>query len=179
MEPAAQMPAAAERDPAAAEPAAAAEPPAVPPPPAERAESATGGAPTGDVVRGAPAESPKRDRAAKGSAVDQARASGVLGPTDRAVFDVRGKVTLEATMKAADEALRPKLDAVQACYEKVLAFEENLAGKLTLQISAGKLTVVRRTLKHADLEKCVLDALATATLPNLGKATITLAFARE
>lgn len=175
-EPVAQMPVAAEApapEPPAAPPTEEAAAPAPPPPP-----------PAGEgIVAGGKVDEetavPTRGAESKRRGIDEARAAGVLGPTDRAVFEVRGKVTLESTMKAADEALRPKLDAVQACYQKILAFEENLAGTLTLQVNAGKLAVVRTTLKHADLEKCVLDALATATLPTVGKATITLAFARE
>jgi hypothetical protein len=109
---------------------------------------------------------------------ERARASGVLGPTDRAAFDVRGKVTFKTTNKSLDEAITAKRDALQACYDKALAFQEKLAGELTLQASAGKLSVARSTVKDAELEKCVLDALAGVALPK-GKASVTLAFARE
>lgn len=164
-----------------------AEEPAAAPPPVTALQAPP--APTGDTATATATASPADERvggaeSAKagegtGSALDDARASGVLGPTDRAAFEVRGKITIKTKVKALDEAVRSKLDAVQACYDKVLAFEENLAGELTLQARAGKLVVLRATLKHAELEKCVLDALASATLPKLGKATITLAFARE
>jgi len=131
-----------------------------------------GAAPVGDSAD-------QESESARANAKEEARASGVLGPTDRAAFEVRGKVTISATMKALDEAVRPKLDALQACYDKALTFQDSLAGELTLKLAAGKLAVARSTVKHAELETCVLEALADTTLPRARKATITLAFARE
>lgn len=158
--------------------------PAAPPEPAERAETTTAAPPpAGGRVGAAPApDDDSADRgaeSAKANAKDEARASGVLGPTDRAAFEVRGKVTIRASMKALDEAVRPTLDALQACYDKALTFQDTLAGELTLKLAAGTLSVARSTVKHAELETCVLEALAGTTLPKARKATITLAFARE
>lgn len=166
-------------EPAATAPAALAAPAAPeattgapPPPPPPPAGGSVGAAPAGDSAdEGA--------ESAKANAKEEARASGVLGPTDRAAFEVRGKVTIKTTTKALDEAVQPKLDALQACYDKALTFQDTLAGELTLKLASGKLAVARSTFKHAELETCVLEALADITLPKARKATITLAFARE
>jgi hypothetical protein len=152
-----------------AAPTAPAEPTTAAPPPAG---GSVGAAPADDSV----AQGAER---AKTNAKEEARASGVLGPTDRAAFDVRGKVTFKTATKALDEAVQPKLAALQACYDKALTFQDTLAGELTLKLAAGKLAVARSTVKHAELETCVLEALADITLPKARKATITLAFARE
>lgn len=156
---------------------------AAPTAPAEPAEATTAApAPPGGGSVGASPDGDSADRraqSAKESAKEEARASGVLGPTDRAAFDVRGKVTFKTTTKALDEAVQPKLAAVQACYDKALTYQDTLAGELTLKLAAGKLAVARSTVEHAELETCVLEALADITLPKARKATITLAFARE
>lgn len=149
---------------------------AAPTSPAETTTAAP--APPGGGSVGAAPEGERADRRAE-SAKEEARASGVLGPTDRAAFDVRGKVTFKTTTKALDDAVQPKLAAVQACYDKALTYQDTLAGELTLKLAAGKLAVARSTVKHAELETCVLEALADITLPKARKATITLAFARE
>jgi hypothetical protein len=146
------------------------DPQAAPPPPADerkQAEKGTVGAapPTG----GAPGS---------GSAIDQARASGVLGPTDQQAFAIKSAVTIKkASTKQLDAAAKTNLDAVKACYDKALEFKDSLAGELTISVNAGKATVAKSTLKNAELEKCVVDALTA--LPASGKATLVLAFKRE
>jgi hypothetical protein len=138
--------------------AATPDPAQAPPPPPAPTES-VGGAP-------------------KGSAVDQARASGVLGPTDQHAFVVASSVTIKrASTKSLDTTAKTKLDAVKACYDKALEFSEKLAGELTLSIKAGKATVSKSTLANAELEKCVVEALAA--LPKTTNGTLLLAFARQ
>lgn len=146
-------------------------PTAPPPPPAVLdQQAATGPAPGGS------ANAPK---GGSGSALDQARASGVLGPSERGAFEVKGTVTIKrSTLKAVDETVRPKLDKLQACYDKALEMQEALAGELTIEIKNGKAATGKSTLKNAELEKCVVDALAELTLPKT-KATLVLAFKRE
>jgi hypothetical protein len=111
--------------------------------------------------------------------IDQARATGVLGPADQRAFQVNAKVSVKSsTLKALDETVRGKLEPLQACYDKALQFQDTLIGELTIALRAGKATIAKSTLKHAELERCVLDVIAAATLPQ-GKGTLVLAFARE
>lgn len=135
---------------------------AAPPPPAEGAPGGSGGGATG------------------GSAVDHARASGVLGPTDQQAFAIKSSVAVKtASTKAVGAAAKTNLDAVKACYDKALEFQDTLAGELTLAIKDGKVTVGKSTLKHADLEKCVVEALTELRAVKGGKASLVLAFKRE
>jgi hypothetical protein len=123
---------------------------------------------------------PGRTRGGGGSAnVDVARGTGVLGPADQRAFNVTGKVTVKtSTLKALDQSARGKLEALQACYDKALEFQDSLAGELTLDLRAGKLAIAKSTLKHPELEKCVLEVFPADALPQ-GKGTVTLAFKRE
>ena len=130
--------------------------------------------PPSPTVGAAPAEG----GAGSGSAVDDARASGVLGPTDRAAFEVKGTIAIKSANAALTKSVEAKRDALQACYDKALQFQDTLAGELVLDVKAGKLAVGRSTLKHAELETCIREALADAALPKGGKASVTLAFKR-
>jgi hypothetical protein len=114
-----------------------------------------------------------------GSAVDAARSGGMLGPSDQRAFQTNSKVSIKSfSSKDLDAAVKPHLDAVQTCYDKALEFADKLAGELTITVKDGKPTVTKSTVKNADLEKCVVDALALAALPK-PKATLVLAFKRE
>jgi hypothetical protein len=136
-----------------------------------------GAAGSGAVGGGAPAGGPSRG-AGGGSAIDQARASGVLGPTDQHAFAISGKVTIKsASTKQLDAGAKTNLDAVKACYDKALEYKDTLTGELTVSVKAGKATVAKSTLKNPELEKCVVEALTA--LPKSGKATLVLAFKRE
>ena len=116
--------------------------------------------------------------AANGSALDEARASGVLGPSDQRAFQTNGKVTIKKfDSKDLDAVVKGKLEALQTCYDKALQFQDTLAGELTIAVKDGKATLGKSTLKHTDLEKCVIDALAGTTLPK--KASLVLAFKRS
>jgi hypothetical protein len=128
--------------------------------------------PPSPIVGAAPAG------AGSGSAVDDARASGVLGPTDRAAFEIKGTIAIKSASAALTKTVEAKRDALQACYDKALQFQDTLAGELVLDVKAGKLAVGRSTLKHAELETCIREALADAALPKGGKASVTLAFKR-
>lgn len=137
-----------------------------PPPPAEGAPRG-GGAPGGGGSAG-------------GSAIDQARAAGVLGPTDQQAFAIKSSVAIKtASTKQVDAAAKTNLDAVKACYDKALEFQDTLSGELTLAVKDGKATVAKSTLKHAELEKCVVEALTGLHALKRGKATLVLAFKRE
>ena len=107
---------------------------------------------------------------------DHARAQGVLGPTEGSAFIVKGSVTIKRSDQQLDAIVKPRLDKLQACYDHALEMQEALAGELTIAIKDGKPSVQTSTLKHVELEKCVLDALADALLPR--KATLVLAFKR-
>jgi hypothetical protein len=164
---------------------------------AAKQESTTGGVPVqaaeppktdsdglkqGDSSGGPPPPPPGGggSRGAGGSAnVDVARGTGVLGPADQRAFNVTGKVTIKtSTLKALDQSARGKLEALQACYDKALEFQDSLVGELTLDLRAGKLAIAKSTLKHPELEKCVLEVFPADALPQ-GKGTVTLAFKRE
>lgn len=137
-----------------------------PPPPSPPPSPPTAGAPADTAA------------ATSGSAVDQARASGVLGPTDQQAFAIKSSVAIKrATTKEIDATAKTSLDAVKACYEKALEFNEKLAGEVTLSIKAGKPTVAKSTLGNAELETCVVGALSA--LPKTAKGTLLLAFTRE
>jgi hypothetical protein len=119
------------------------------------------------------------NESASANAKDQARSSGVLGPTEQQAFRASGKVTIGAkTTPALATVVKPALDKLQACYDKALEFQDSLAGELTITVKGSKPTVAKSTLKHAELEQCVTAALAGLTLP-AGKSTLVLAFARE
>ena len=164
--------------------AAAPEPPAAPesarplaaPTPAEAAPAPTDtSATTGAAPPPPPPSGGGTVRGKGGSAVDHARASGVLGPTDRAAFAVTGTIKIKSTDKAAAKLVEAKRDALQACYDQALRFQDTLAGELVLRVTAGKLAIARSTLKHAELEACVIDALGALET----KSSVTLAFARS
>ncbi len=166
-------PAAPESMPAAPEPAAAESMPAAaadttansprPPPPAKTIHPLTGAVPHAD----------------KASARDEARSSGVLGPTEGSAFVVKGTVSIKrASTKPLDGAVRPKLEALQACYDQALEMNDRLAGELTVAIADGAPQVTKSTLHDAELEQCVVAALRAAALPK-SRATLVLAFARE
>ncbi|HEY5923458.1 MAG TPA: hypothetical protein VIV11_17380 [Kofleriaceae bacterium] len=143
---------------------------APPPPPADPLRDRNTESVGGSRARG--------EGGAKGSAIDEARASGVLGPSDQRAFQANGKVTIKSfTSKDLDATVKGKLDALQTCYDKALQFQDTLAGELTIAVKDGKATLGKSTVKHADLEKCVIDALAGATLPK--KASLVLAFKRS
>jgi hypothetical protein len=127
----------------------------------------------------APPPPPPNEGAKGGGAKDQARSSGVLGPTEQQAFVSKGKVTIGTkTTRAVADVVKPALDKLQTCYDKALEYQDTLAGELTITVKAGKPVVAATTLKHAELEQCVVTALAGLTLPK-GKATLVLAFARE
>jgi hypothetical protein len=114
-----------------------------------------------------------------GSAVEAARTGGMLGPADSRAFATNGKVSIKSfTSKDLDAQVKTKLDAVQTCYDKALEFKDTLAGELTITVKDVKATVSKTTVKNAELEKCVVEALAGATLPK-AKSTLVLAFKRE
>jgi hypothetical protein len=174
--------------PAAAEPppgpssATTATPPTLDQRPREQ-QAETGSAPKGNATVGAApggsggAASGGGGGSASGSAIDEARASGVLGPTDQHVFAIKSSVSIKrASTKQVDTAAKTSLEAVKACYDKALEFQDTLAGELTLTVKNGKATVAKSTLKNPELEKCVAEALTT--LPSGGKATLVLAFKR-
>lgn len=152
--------------------------------PAPTTPTTTGAAPPleaqqdGVVGRGG-ADAPKGgepDRRNQG--VAEARASGVLGPTDQHVFTIKSSVSIKrASTKQLDTAAKTNLDAVKVCYDKALEFNETLAGELTMTVKDGKATVAKSTLKNPELENCVVSALTA--LPASGKATLVLAFKRE
>ena len=154
--------------------------PTAPPPPTNQAqnevrdtESGTGESPPKGTVGAAPGGG-----AGSGSAIDHARASGVLGPTDQHAFAVTGNVTVKsASTKQLDAAAKTNLDAVKACYDKALEYKDTLVGELTVSVKDGKPTLAKSTLKNPELEKCVVAALTA--LPASGKATLVLAFKRE
>jgi hypothetical protein len=153
----------------------AATPPAAEPPKAPESQAVTTTAPGNAQDKAAP---PSGGGAASGSAIDQARASGVLGPTDQHAFAVSGKVTIKsASTKPLDAAAKTNLDAIKACYDKALEFKDTLAGQLTVSVKDGKPTIAKSTLNNPELEQCVVEALAA--LPKSGKATLVLAFKRE
>lgn len=113
------------------------------------------------------------------NARDEARSSGVLGPTEGSAFVVKGTVSIKrASTKPLDAAVRPTLEALQACYDQALEMNDRLAGELTLAIAGGVPQVKTSTLKDAELEQCVVAALRGATLPK-SRGTLVLAFARE
>ena len=159
--------------------------PQAPPPPVsderarnQQAEKGTESVGVAPPTGGAPGGGPTRGGAGSGSAIDQARASGVLGPTDQQAFAIKSSVKIKtASTKQLDAAAKTNLDAVKACYDKALEFKDSLAGELTIVVKAGKATVAKSTLKNAELEKCVIEALTA--LPASGKATLVLAFKRE
>jgi hypothetical protein len=142
-------------------------------PAAEAVAAESQPAPAAAPVAGA---APPSEAASETSAKDHARAQGVLGPTDQAAFGVTGAIAIKSASKDATKLFEERRDALQACYDKALVFDENLAGDVVLEIKAGKLVVARSTLKHAELETCVLETFTAAVLPK--KATITLAFKR-
>ncbi len=134
-----------------------------PPPPPATIQPLAGAAPTTDKM----------------SARDEARSSGVLGPTEGSAFAVKGTVSIKrASTKPLDGAVRPKLEALQSCYDQALEMNDRLAGELTVAIAGGVPQVAKSTLHDAELEQCVVAALRAAALPK-SRATLVLAFARE
>ncbi|HEX5060810.1 MAG TPA: hypothetical protein VFV99_15685, partial [Kofleriaceae bacterium] len=114
-----------------------------------------------------------------GSAIDQARGAGVLGPTDQQAFLVKGAVTIKsASSKDLDAAVKEQLEALQACYDKSLEMNEKLAGDLTLAIKDAKASVSKTTVKDSDLEQCIVHVLEKVKLPK-GKSTLVLSFKRQ
>jgi hypothetical protein len=142
-----------------------------PPPPSPVAQ---GSAPPG----GGPPDDPKKDGRGVGG-LEEARNAGMLGPADQRAFQTDGKVTIKKfSSKDLDAIVKTKLDALHECYVKALEFHETLAGEITITVKDGAAKITGTTVKHADLEKCVIDALAGATLPK-AKATLVLAFKRS
>src|SRR5262245_1421128 len=162
---------------------------AAPPPPLDQAKTTPTEDPKADRaqhtgVQGAPPPGgPQGDTVTRGkgtgSAVDAARSGGMLGPSDQRAFQNGGKVSIKSfSSKDLDAAVKTKLEDVQACYDKALEFADKLAGEVTITVKAGKPTVSKSTVKNAELEKCIVDALVAATLPK-AKATLVLAFKHE
>ena len=160
-----------------------------PPPPApDPVTAAPGGGGSADAVeekqdkpktdsRGFGGAVPNEGRS-KGSGTEAARNAGMLGPADRRAFPPDGTVSIKSfTSKDLDATVKTKLDALQACYTKALEFQEALVGELTIAVKDGKATVAKSTLGHAELEQCVVEALAGVTLPK-AKASLVLAFKR-
>ncbi len=129
---------------------------------------------------GSPAPTDERKKETKGGGgLEEARNTGMLGPADQRAFQTDGKVTIKKfSSKDLDAAVKTKLDALHDCYVKALEFHETLAGEITITVKDGAAKITGTTVKHADLEKCVIDALAGATLPK-AKATLVLAFKRS
>src|SRR5690242_8198110 len=109
------------------------------------AQDTAAAAPTAPALK-APPPPPTEggaNESASGSAnaKDQARSSGVLGPTEQQAFRASGKVTIGTkTTPALAAVVKPALDKLQACYDKALEFQDTLAGELTITVKAGRPT---------------------------------------
>lgn len=111
------------------------------------------------------------------------RKSGT-GAAPAAGARVKGSVSIDriaviAGDKQLADAILRRLARIEACYDKALAANPQIAGDITVTLEAAKVSIDRSTLSDAPLESCVADALGKPPLPRTGKASFKLVFQRE
>ncbi len=126
----------------------------------------------------APAPPPPPPAGGSDQARDEARASGVLGPTEGSAFEEPAVQIKSASSDAIHKLANDRLDPLSRCYDRALE-KGRVSGELAVSIQDGKVRLDRTTITDRKLVNCVLAELRAASLPkDHTKHSLVLAFQR-